>query len=190
MADAVQAGKALYSAVCDWPASDLGYATARGDAERAGRLALAQYEYSLLQRGVEDDVLGFAAAHGLGVVAWSPLGRGILTGKYRQGTPADSRGATAHLRGFVEPYLDLRSRQIVDAVCAAADGLSAAPLDVALAWVLSRAAVSTAVVGARTAAQLRGILAGYGLNLPAEIVQALDDVSDRAHFYPSAGLRW
>ena len=186
MSDALQSGKALYTSVCDWSPANLGYATGRGCAVSGGAPTVAQYEYSLLQRGVEDDVVPFLTSHGLGLVAWSPLGRGVLTGKYRRGTPADSRGATSHLRAFVEPYLDLRSRQIVDAMCAAAEGLAVAPLDIALAWVLARPAVSSAIVGARTAAQLRGILAGHGLELPAEIVRALDDVSHQPTSYPSS----
>lgn len=185
MTDAVAAGKVRYTATTDWPSSHLGYAAANLS-QTPGRAAVAaQYEYSLLRRGIEDDISDFAAAQGLGLIVWSPLGRGVLTGKYRRGTPADSRGASAHLRGFVDPYLDVRARQIVDATCAAAEGLSVAPLDVALAWVLSRPAVSSAVVGARTAAQLRGILAGYGTELPTEIAQALDDVSFQPAAYPS-----
>ena len=140
-------------------------------------LASTQVEYSLLSRGVEAEVLPAARALGLGVLPWSPLGRGVLTGKYRHGTPADSRAASPHFSAFVETYLTDRSARVVEAVAAAADGLGWAPLEVALAWVRDRPGVTAPIVGARTAAQLKGILGVEELTLPAEIVDALDDVS-------------
>ena len=118
-----------------------------------------------------------AQALGLGVLPWSPLGRGVLTGKYRTGTPSDSRAATEHFAGFVGAYLDERGRGIVEAVARAADGLGWSPLEVALVWVRDRPGVTAPIVGARTAAQLDGALGIEELSLPAEIVEALDDVS-------------
>jgi aryl-alcohol dehydrogenase-like predicted oxidoreductase len=136
-----------------------------------------QTEYSLLRRDPEDEVVPAAAELGLGVLAVSPLGRGVLTGKYRGGVPADSRAASPHLGPFVRPYLDQRAHGIVEAVSTAADGLGIAPLEAALAWVRDRPGVSSCLVGARTAAQLRGVLAVEDVTLPEEIVAALDDVS-------------
>ena len=77
----------------------------------------------------------------------------------------------------MERYLDARSRSIVDAVVTAADGLGCSPVEVALAWVRDRPGVCAAVVGARTAAQLRGSLPSEHVTLPTEIRAALDDVS-------------
>ena len=136
-----------------------------------------QVEYSLLNRGAEAEVLPAARALGLGVLPWSPLGRGVLTGKYRGGTPADSRAASPHFAEFVRTYLDERSARIVEAVARAADGLDWSPLEVALAWVRDRPGVTAPIVGARTAAQLRGSLGVEELELPAQITEALDDVS-------------
>jgi aryl-alcohol dehydrogenase-like predicted oxidoreductase len=113
----------------------------------------------------------------MGILPWSPLGQGVLTGKYRAGTPADSRAASAHLGAFVRPYLDERSGRIVEAVARAADGLDWSPLEVALTWVRDRPGVTAPIVGARTAAQLRGSLGVEELELPDPIVAALDDVS-------------
>jgi aryl-alcohol dehydrogenase-like predicted oxidoreductase len=101
----------------------------------------------------------------------------VLTGKYRTGVPADSRGASPHLAAWVQPYLDRISSRIVDAVLTAADGLGCAPLEVALAWLRDRPGVSSVLVGARTAAQLRGSLASEDVVLPIEILSALDEVS-------------
>jgi aryl-alcohol dehydrogenase-like predicted oxidoreductase len=175
---AVASGKARYAGISNYAGWQTAWAAAhQGGAPGRTALASTQVEYSLVNRRVEGEVLPAAAALGLGVLAWSPLGRGVLTGKYRSGTPADSRAASPHLGGFVQRYLDPRSRQVVEAVCTAAEGLGVAPLEVALAWVRDRPGVSSAVVGARTAAQLRGALAGEEVVLPAEIRAALDDVS-------------
>ena len=175
---AVTSGRAAYVGISNYS----GWQTAQAATwQRAvpGRAVLAstQVEYSLLNRNVEHEVLPAAAAMGLGVFPWSPLGRGVLTGKYRSGTPSDSRGASAHYAGFVEPYLADRPTRIVESVARAADGLDWSCLEVALAWVRDREGVTAPIVGARTAAQLRGILGVEELTLPDEIVDALDDVS-------------
>ncbi|MBK6874317.1 MAG: aldo/keto reductase [Kineosporiaceae bacterium] len=179
LSSAVASGRARYVGVSNYT----GWQTAH--AHTLARHALgvpvdlvgAEVEYSLVQREAERELLPAARALGIGVLAWSPLGRGVLTGKYRGGTPADSRGASPHLSGFVEPYLDARSRRIVDAVVIAADGLGAAPLEVALAWARDRAGIASLLLGARTAAQLRAALASEELELPPEIRMALDEVS-------------
>jgi len=147
----------------------------------------AQMEYSLLQRGIEREVIPASTDLGVGVMAWSPLGRGVLTGKYRNGTPADSRAATSHFATFVTPYLNDRSRSIVDAVCTAAQGLGISPIDVALAWVNARPQVASTIVGARTAAQLRGVIQAFDAVLPPEIHIALDEVSAIDRGYPDFG---
>jgi aryl-alcohol dehydrogenase-like predicted oxidoreductase len=147
-------------------------------------LAAVEAEYSLLQRGIEREVLPAAADLGVGVLAWSPLGRGVLTGKYRRTVPADSRAASPHLAGFVQPYLGSVAAAVVEAVVTAAGGLGRTPLEVALAWLRGRAQVASAVVGARTPAQLRASLAAEDLDLPAEILRALDEVSAPALGYP------
>jgi aryl-alcohol dehydrogenase-like predicted oxidoreductase len=144
-----------------------------------GRAVLAsnQVEYSLLDRAAEAEVLPAARDLGLGVLPWSPLGRGVLTGKYRTGTPADSRAASPHFASFVGAYLTEEHARVVEAVARAAEGLSWSPLEVALAWVRDRPGVTAPIVGARTAAQLRGWLTVEECELPDEIVEALDDVS-------------
>ena len=136
-----------------------------------------QSEYSLLNRSIEDEVLPASFELGVGVLAWSPLGRGVLTGKYRNGTPSDSRGASPHFAEFISPYLDDRSRSIVEAVSVAAEGLGYAPLEVALAWVRDGGNIASCIVGARTGAQLRGALTAEEISLPDPVRQALDEIS-------------
>lgn len=151
--------------------------------EPAHALAAVEVEYSLLERGVEREVVPAAATLGVGVLAWSPLGRGVLTGKYRRTVPADSRAASAHLAGFVAPYLGTRAAPVVEALATAAEGLERSPLEVALAWVLGRPQVASAIVGPRTPAQLSAALQA-ATDLPEAIVAALDEVSAPALGYP------
>lgn len=136
-----------------------------------------QSEYSLLNRKIEEEVIPAAIELNIGLLAWSPLGRGVLTGKYRNGTPSDSRGASQHFANFVAPYLNARSAKIVDAVTVAAEGLGYSPLEVALAWVRDSYGVSSSIIGARTAAQLRGALTVEEIILPDQVRAALDEVS-------------
>ncbi len=175
---AVMAGKVRYAglvAPCGWQLATV--------AERARSLGSitrpvsAQVEYSLLSRQAEAELLPAAVHHGVGLLAWAPLGRGVLTGKYAEGTPADSRGASSALAPYVEARRNERSARIVQAVLTAADGLGTSPLAVALAWVRDRSGVTAAVVGARDAAQLAASVAAESVMLPAEIRAALDDVS-------------
>lgn len=171
---AVRTGRARYAGL----RGHLGWqvATAAAAARDTGLVAV-QAEYSLLARGVEDELLPAATHHGMGLLAVVPLARGVLTGKYRSGTPADSRGASPHLAAALEGHRTAHANRVVEAVVTAADGLGTSPLAVALAWVRDRPGVASAVVGGRDAAQVAGILAVEALVLPAAIRAALDDVS-------------
>ncbi|GGP49546.1 aldo/keto reductase [Streptomyces melanogenes] len=183
---AVSSGRVRYAGVsnfCGWQLAKAATWQLGAPGVRT-RLASTQMEYSLLQRGVEREVLPAALDLGIGLLPSSPLGRGVLTGKYRNGTPADSRGASESLAPFVAPYLDEAASRIVDAVAIAADGLAATPLQVALAWVRDRPGVAAPIVGARNAQQLAAALSVEALSLPQEICRALDDVSAPVHRYP------
>jgi len=140
-------------------------------------LTTVQNEYSLLNRDAEIEILESAHQCGLGFLAWAPLARGVLTGKYRKGVPSDSRGAAPHFAKHIEPYLDSRSSRIVEAVAVAAEGLGYSPLEVALAWVRDAPGVTTSLIGARTGAQLRGVLKSEEISLPEIVRNALNDVS-------------
>ncbi len=177
LAVAQSSGRTRYVGVSNFAAWQ--FALAAGTAQQRNRLSVVanQVEYSLLARVDEDDAVDAALALGAGLLAWSPIGRGVLTGKYRHGTPADSRGASPHFGGFVSEYLTVGHRRVVDAVCTAAEGLGVAPVEVAIAWVRDRPGVASVLLGSRTAAQLRGALKAEELELPGEIRLALDEVS-------------
>ena len=188
---AVSTGRVRYAGVSNYSGWQQGAVVAWQKAV-PGRAQIVsnQVEYSLLQRGVEREVVPSALAQGVGLLPWSPLGRGVLTGKYRNGAPADSRGNSEKYKGFVDELLDDRSAQIVDAVLTAADGLGVSPIAVALAWVRDRPGVTAPIVGARTAAQLKGSLAAEDVVLPDVVREALDDVSAPFIGYPESRPSW
>jgi aryl-alcohol dehydrogenase-like predicted oxidoreductase len=173
---AVSTGRARYVGVSNFS----GWQTARAlSLLEQARVPLVanEIEYSLVNRSAEPDLLAAAQSLGFGLLPWSPLGRGVLTGKYRNGVPADSRAASRDFPRFTARYLDDRSTGIVEGLAIAAKGLGVSPAEVALAWVRDRPGVVSPVVGARTVAQLRTSLASESLELPEELVSALDEVS-------------
>ncbi len=175
---AVQSGKARYAGISNFTGWQLARTqTLQNPLFGKAPITSVQSEYSLLNRAVEREVIPAASNLGVGFLAWSPLGRGVLTGKYRNGTPSDSRGASPHFSAFVSPYLDQRARSIVDAVCVAAEGLGFSPIEVALSWVRDAPGVSSAIIGARTGAQLRGVLTVEEIELPGPVREALDEIS-------------
>jgi aryl-alcohol dehydrogenase-like predicted oxidoreductase len=182
---AVASGRARYIGVSNYT----GWQTAQAATwQRAwpGRAPVVstQVEYSLLQRGIEREVAPAAEALGLGILPWSPLGRGLLTGKYRHSTPSDSRGASPQWQGFIDQLRSPVADRVVEAVITAAEGLGTTPLGVALAWLRDRPGVVAPIVGARTAQQLQAVLDAEGVRLPPAITTALDDVSAPHFSYP------
>ena len=185
---AVTSGKVRYAGVSNFA----GWRTAEAvtwQRAQPGRSPLVtnQVNYSLLERGVEREVVPACLAMGLGILAYSPLGGGVLTGKYRGGVPVDSREAAGYRN--LAPFRRAELAGIVESVATAAEGLATSPLAVALAWVREQPAVTSAIVGVRTLGQLTAILAATSLTLPGEIREALDDVSAPLLGYPESFLQ-
>jgi len=188
---AVRSGRVRYAGISNFTGWQLAKSAEHQRARSLAPIVSAQMEYSLLQRGIEREVVPACLDAGIGLLPWSPLGRGVLTGKYRRGSvPPDSRGASENFSAFVEPYLEDDRTHIVDAVLTAADGLAVSPVAVALAWVRDRPGVVAPIVGARTSAQLQASLAAETVSLPPEIRRALDDVSAPELGYPESTPRW
>jgi aryl-alcohol dehydrogenase-like predicted oxidoreductase len=175
---AVSTGRARYVGVSNYSGWQVTRALSLLEQARVP-LVVNEVQYSLVERTPEHEVLPAAEALGFGVLAWSPLGRGVLTGKYRSGVPAGSRATSPDFPGFAERFLDRSGVQVSDAVVMAARGLGVTASEVALAWVRDRPGVTAPIVGARTSAQLRTALDSLELMLPPEIVEALDDVSSQ-----------
>ena len=170
---AQRTGRARYVGISNYN----GWQTAKAAAIAGFTLVANQSEYSLLQRRPEEELVPAIEDAGLGLMAWAPLGRGVLSGKYRGQIPTDSRAAQGRLTAYVERYLDPQASRVVEAVAMAARGLGRSPLDVSLSWLLSRPGVSTAIVGPRNAVQLKELLDAQLGILPTEISRALEDVS-------------
>ncbi|WP_323099947.1 aldo/keto reductase [Intrasporangium sp. YIM S08009] len=173
---AAVSGRARYVGVSNYS----GWQSARAfSLMESARIPLVanEVQFSLVHREPEAEVVPAAVQLGFGLLPWSPLGRGVLSGKYRTGIPSGSRAASSDFPGFAQRFLDEHSAGVVEAVAMAARGLGTSAAEVALAWVRDRPAVAAPVVGARTASQLRTALASLDLVLPAEIVGALEDVS-------------
>ncbi|GAA2793876.1 aldo/keto reductase [Saccharopolyspora taberi] len=175
---AVTTGKVRYTGISNYTGWQLATAATHQHAHPARTPITAhQTEYSLLERRPEHEALPAAHHHGIGTLAWAPLGRGVLTGKYRHGTPANSRGADPQLAGYLDHHRTERAARIVEAVTTAAEGLGTSPLAVALAWVRDRPGITAPVLGARTTHQLKAALTAEDITLPPAINAALDDVS-------------
>lgn len=170
---AVRTGRVRYAGARGYDAWQLATVAA------AAPITAAYSPYSLLTRGVEHEFVPAAQHHGIGVIATAPLAGGILTGKYRDGVPADSRGADEATAAEIVASLDDRATRVVDALVTAADGLGVSPLAVALAWIRDQPGVASMIVGARDIGQLTGVLAAETLELPRAIAAALGDVSAR-----------
>lgn len=178
MGVAVATGRVLYAGVAfprGWQVGTAAVASARAPHHRS--LAAVAVAYSLVDRDAEAEVIPGARAHDLGILACAPLGCGVLTGKYRHGTPPDSRGASEVLGPGVRRLLDDRGRRVVEGVVTAAQGLDVTAAEVALAWVRDRPGISTVIVGPRTIHQLRTAVQSDALVLPDEIRSVLDEVS-------------
>jgi aryl-alcohol dehydrogenase-like predicted oxidoreductase len=173
---AVTTGRARYVGVSNYSGWQSARAASLLEQARVPLVA-NEVEYSLVRRDVEAEVAPAAEALGFGLLAWSPLGRGVLTGKYRHGIPSGSRAGSPDFPNFAARFLDEQGARVVEGLVTAGQGLGVSPAEVALAWVRDRPGVTAPIVGVRTGSQLRTALASADLVLPAEIEQALDDVS-------------
>ncbi|WP_026550401.1 aldo/keto reductase [Arthrobacter sp. Br18] len=154
-----------------------GWEFARLAATAGFPLIANEVEYSLVNRRAEAEAVPAAAAFGAGILAWAPLGRGVLTGKYRGRLPSDSRGASDVWAPYVDSYLTGRPQRVIEALCTASRGLDLQPHELALRWLLERPGVSSVVMGARTSQQLKELLQTDLQAIPQPIADALDEVS-------------
>jgi aryl-alcohol dehydrogenase (NADP+) len=175
LTDLVRAGKIRAWGTSTFPAADLVEACWAADRRHAIAPHSEQPPYSILCRGIEREVLPTCVRHGIGVIVWSPLSGGWLTGKYRRDTPppAGSRAVTNpdHFDGGNATKFDA-----VERLQAIADGLGRPLAHVALAWATEHPAVSSVLLGPRTHDQLVDLLAAADLRLPPDVLDAIDDV--------------
>jgi aryl-alcohol dehydrogenase-like predicted oxidoreductase len=181
--DLVRAGKILYAGLSNFPAWRVARAATIADLRGAAPIAGLQVEHSLVQRVTEQELLPAAHALGLGVVAWSPMGGGMLTGKYRQG----EKGRAEGLGGRVfQPENSSQRTAILDTLIAVAQEAGVTPGEVAIAWVAAKG--SLPIIGPRSLAHLEQNLASARVTLSAGQLARLDEVSALPAVYPMSLL--
>lgn len=179
--DLARAGKILYAGLSNFPAWRLARAVTLAEFTHAVPIAAAQFEHSLVHREPEADLFPASEAFGLGVVTWSPLGGGMLTGKYRQG----EKGRAEGMGGKVfQPENSAQRTNILDTVLAIAGELGVTADQVAIAWAGTHGAVP--MIGPRSLTQLTSNLRAVALELSSEQLSRLDSVSS---LDPSAPAR-
>jgi aryl-alcohol dehydrogenase-like predicted oxidoreductase len=183
--DLVKAGKVRYLGFSDAPAWKVAQAQIHAQFRGWAPLVALQIEYSLLERSVEGELLPMAQELGLGVTPWSPLKSGVLSGKYTRqnhGQQKADRGAWA------ESNLNEATYALIDELIATAKALDTTPARVALAWVQAQPAVTSTIIGARTAEQLDQNLGALELRLPPERIAKLEALSAPKLNFPAGFL--
>lgn len=170
-------GNANYFGLYNWPAWLAATVCAKLDSRTRAKIIALGSEYSLLHRLPESQLHQLAKFQGSGILAYSPLAGGVLTGKYRNTIPPTSRAATQHLAPLVQPYLDARPRQLVEAVTKAADGLGRTPSEIAITWALSQPQMSVAICGPRTGMQGEQLFQGNYQELPEQVLAVLNEIT-------------
>jgi aryl-alcohol dehydrogenase-like predicted oxidoreductase len=182
--DLVHAGKVRYVGCSNYAGWQLMKALGIADRRGLARFVSQQIHYTLQAREAEYELLPIAVDQGLGVLVWSPLAGGLLSGKFRRGQPAPA--GSRLLSGWDEP--PVRDQEllydVVEVVVEVAKGRGVSPAQVALAWLLQRPAVTSLVIGARTEEQLADNLGAADLSLTPEELDRLEEVSRPPLLYP------
>lgn len=179
----VDSGKVRYVGASNFSGWHLMKALGISERDRLPRFISQQIHYTLEAREAEQELVPITLDQGLGILVWSPLAGGLLSGKYRRGQPHPEGRL---LQEWKEPpiYDESRLYDIVEALVAIGEGRGVSPAEVALAWLLGRPGVTSVVIGARTEAQLKQNLEAGDVTLSAEERSRLDKVSQRPLAYP------
>jgi aryl-alcohol dehydrogenase-like predicted oxidoreductase len=186
LTDLVRQGKVRYAGCSNYAGYRLVESLWTADRRGLEPFVSLQLQWSLVSRDCERELVPAARAFGLGLLVWSPLGRGFLSGKYRPGAPPP---AGARLASWPDTWRTVDTAHgwaVLAAVEEIARVRGTTPAAVSLAWLLARPEVSTIIVGARTVAQLEENLESSSVQLSAEEIAALDRVSQPAWGYPYA----
>ncbi len=170
--DLVRSGKVLYVGISDAPAWIVSKANTMAELRGWSRFIGLQIEYSLVERTVERELIPMAYYNNLGVLAWAPMAGGILTGKYTRGIQKDTQR-----EAFNQDRLDERCLSIARAVDETADSIGATSAQVAIRWLLHRAGQIVPIIGSRKVEQIRDCLGVLDMDLSAETLAKLDEIS-------------
>ncbi|HUI26630.1 MAG TPA: aldo/keto reductase [Candidatus Kryptonia bacterium] len=182
--DLVRAGKVLYVGCSNYRAYRLAKALAVADRHGWARFISLQPQYNLLVRGIEREHFSLCVEEGVGIITWSPLAAGMLTGKIAPDSrPADSRLAQREMPHY-EPYFTPRAFEVVDAMRQIAGEVGCSIAALALAWQLAKPEIASVIIGARTRTQLDENLAATSVQLGSDVVQRLDALTALPAEYP------
>jgi len=184
--DLVRQGKIRYAACSNYEAWRLMEALWISDSRGLTRFEAYQPQYSLVVRDIEEELVPACTLKELGMVVWSPLAGGYLSGKYRTGEHSVAGSRSADNWAFPTRFFHPEHEAILTELLSVARDLGRSPAQVAVRWVLEQPVVASAIVGARTAAQLKDTLACCGWALPDEARVGLDKASAQPHRYPRA----
>jgi aryl-alcohol dehydrogenase-like predicted oxidoreductase len=173
LAEVVEMGKARFVGFSEWPAPRIRDALSLGTV----RFVSSQPQYSALWRAPEAEVIPLCAANGISQVVWSPLGQGVLTGKYLPGRPppAGTRATSPEMSGFMGRLLGDATLEAVQRLRPIADGAGLTMSQLALAWVLREENVASAIVGASRPEQVRENASAAGVTLSPDTLAAIDE---------------
>jgi aryl-alcohol dehydrogenase-like predicted oxidoreductase len=182
--DLVRSGKVRYIGASNYAAWHLMKALAISDARHLERFVSQQVFYSLQNRDIEDEHVPVSLDQGLGILVWSPLAGGLMSGKYRRGV--DAPAGSRHLTEWSEPPVHDEDKlyDTIDLAVKIGESHGVSAAQVSLAYLLAKPGVTSLIVGARTTEQLSDNLAAANLELSADEVKALDDVSGHPLRYP------
>jgi aryl-alcohol dehydrogenase-like predicted oxidoreductase len=184
--DLVRAGKVLYVGASNFRAYRLMKALALADRQGSARFVSLQPQYNLIVRTIEREHFALAREEGVGLITWSPLAAGMLTGKItRDRKPPESRLAQREMPLY-RFYFNERGFKIVDALVACARDAGCTPAQLALAWQLAKPEITSVIIGARTEAQLADNLGATGVTIAPEIEARLDEATRIEPEYPGA----
>ncbi|MFE4831716.1 aldo/keto reductase [Streptomyces sp. NPDC056672] len=190
----VRAGKVRYLGCSNFTAAQIVQAQWAADRARSTPFVALQAQYSLVARSVEAEILPVCRDLGLGTLAWSPLGGGLLAGRYRRGTAPDadsrvsrtkesSRAAAAWAKAVLDPV----NLDIAEALRTIAGELGVDSATVALSWLLTNSSVTSVVIGPRHVDQLTGNLRASEFELPPAVIARLNDISAATTVKPVTG---
>jgi aryl-alcohol dehydrogenase-like predicted oxidoreductase len=167
-------GKARYLGFSEWTPDQIQAAIDIGGPDL---FVSSQPQYSMLWRGPEQDVFGLSQDNGISQIVWSPLGQGVLTGKYKPGEqpPADSRAASESMGGFIERLMKDETLEAVQRLVPIAEGAGLSMAQLALAWTLRRPELASAIIGASRPEQVHANVAASGVELSDDVLAAIDE---------------
>jgi aryl-alcohol dehydrogenase-like predicted oxidoreductase len=177
LTEAVRSGKARHIGFSEWTAEQIEAAL---EVPGAVKPVSSQPQYSMLWRVPEEEIFPVCAEHGIGNIVWSPLAQGVLTGKYRPGEapPADSRAASDQMGTFLDRFMTDDLLAAVQRLVPIAEGAGLTMVQLALAWVLRRPEVSSAIIGATRPEQVHANAEASGVELSDDILEAIDEALD------------